>query len=173
MKLTKNEKLVLKMLLKDASLTDSFISKKLKISSQAVGRIRKRLEENIISNYNIKLKQESLGLHIQALLKISLNSNIKDFDVKQIEERLKNLPEITLILKTLSGTHDYVLLTSFSNMDELEKFITEKRDGTTFDSYCIIKELITIPNSRILKQTNHDLLEKMIDKTKTKKGEIK
>jgi len=43
--LTKNEKEVLKLLLSNGKLSDTSIAEKLDISTQATGRIRKRLEE--------------------------------------------------------------------------------------------------------------------------------
>ena len=171
--LTKNEKAVLNLLLDDANISDIFIAEKLKISSQAVGRIKKRLEKDIIRGYTINLNSKLLGVNIVALFKISFNQSIENFDVSSLEKKLKELPEVTMMFKTLSGSHDYIFLASFSNLDDLEKFVTEKRNGKPFDSFFIIKELIALPTSCVLKKSEKNLLKKMIDDCRTKSADFK
>jgi DNA-binding Lrp family transcriptional regulator len=60
MKLTKNEKTVLKLLLDNAKISDSAIAAKLKISSQAVGKIRRKLEKTVIDSYTVNLNYKSV-----------------------------------------------------------------------------------------------------------------
>jgi len=63
--LTKNEKKVLKLLLDNAKLSDTYIAKKLNISSQAIGRIRKKLEEEIINGYILDLDYSKININMQ------------------------------------------------------------------------------------------------------------
>ncbi len=62
--LTKNEKSVLKLLIDNSKLTDTAIAQELNISSQAVGRIRKELEDELIKDYTIELDAKKIGIEI-------------------------------------------------------------------------------------------------------------
>ena len=56
MKFTKNEKKVLRLLLKDGRTLNTKIAERLTISKQAVGKIRKKLEnQGVINSYSVKL----------------------------------------------------------------------------------------------------------------------
>jgi DNA-binding Lrp family transcriptional regulator len=107
--LTKNEKAVLKLLIEDAKLSDISIANTLNISSQAIGRIRKRLEKDVIKGYTVNLNSKSLGINIIALLKVSFNTSNENIGVEKLELRLKSFPEVIMILKTLSGVYDYII----------------------------------------------------------------
>ncbi len=68
MKLTRNEKGVLKLLLENGRIADVDMASKLKISTQAVGKIRRKLEEkNVITGYTCNLNLEKLGLNVLTL----------------------------------------------------------------------------------------------------------
>ena len=84
--LTKNEKKVLKLLIDDAKLSDTFIANKLNISSQAIGRIRKKLEEDIIKNYTLELDLSELGINSFFMCKVKLTPEGKCLDKKEIEK---------------------------------------------------------------------------------------
>jgi hypothetical protein len=57
-------------------------------------------------------------------------------------------------------------------MDDLERFITEKKKEGTFDSYYVIKELIPLPNNCVLKKSEKNLLYKLLDDAGTKKTDF-
>jgi len=66
--LTKNEKKVLILLIDNAKLSDTSIANQLNISSQAIGKIRRKLEEEIIEKYTIELNLKKLGLNLGVIL---------------------------------------------------------------------------------------------------------
>ena len=63
LKLTRNEKKTLKILMGNSRATDSEIAIKLKITSQAVGKIRRKLEGSVIRSYSLNLDYAKLGIH--------------------------------------------------------------------------------------------------------------
>jgi len=69
MDLNDNEKRVLKLLIADGRMSDKYISKKLKISPQAVGKIRKKLEkEEIIKGYCAEIDFKKIGITSFAII---------------------------------------------------------------------------------------------------------
>ena len=67
-KLTNNEKVVLRMLLGDGRISDVDIASKLKVSSQAVSKIRKKLKgRRVIDGHVMNLNYGALGMDAFAL----------------------------------------------------------------------------------------------------------
>ena len=77
--LTKNEKKVLKLLIGNAKLSDTSIANQLNISSQAVGQIRKKLEEEIIEGYTVNINPSKLGINVFVIGPIKFNCTIYIF----------------------------------------------------------------------------------------------
>jgi len=169
--LTKNEKGVLKLLVANAKLSDTSISKELNISSQAVGRIRERLEEDIIQKYTVNLDSKMLGINIISIIKVNCN-NSKDKTIEEIQNEIKKLPEVMFFLKTINGEGEHISIAGFKSMEELEKFINEKKKIKHFNDYYSIKEVIALPLNCVLKNSNVDLYNKMIDLCGTKHAEV-
>lgn len=93
MKIKKNEKFVLKFLLEDPAIGNSQIAKKLGITSQAVGKIRKQLSaKGYIKRQEVILDYEKLGirLHAIALIRI-LPKALKAFKQKELDRILHSL----------------------------------------------------------------------------------
>ncbi len=64
-KLTKNEKKTLKLLLENGRASDTDIADQLRITKQAVGKIRHKLEESsIIKRYSAELDFTKLGVGV-------------------------------------------------------------------------------------------------------------
>lgn len=169
--LTKNEKGVLKLLLGNAKLSDTSVAKELNISSQAVGRIRERLEEDVIKKYILDLDSKMLGVNIIAIIKMTFK-DLENEDIKEIEKEIINLPEVLFFLKTMSGDEEHIIITGFKDMEELERFSNEKKKNHKYSNYCIIKEIIPLPLNCILKMSSIGLYNKMIDLCGIKHAEI-
>jgi Lrp/AsnC family transcriptional regulator, leucine-responsive regulatory protein len=169
--LTKNEKKVLKLLLANARLTDTEIAKELNIASQSVGRIRKVLEEDVIKGYTLKLDSKMLGLNLILIVRINCN-NCHEKTIEEIEYEIKKLPDVGYFLKTLSGRGEHIIVAGFRNMEELEKFINEKKKIKGFNDYCNVEEIIVLPSMGILKHSNQELYNKLIDSCGTKNAEF-
>ncbi|MFA5723527.1 MAG: Lrp/AsnC family transcriptional regulator [Candidatus Pacearchaeota archaeon] len=165
--LTKHEKEVLKLLLNNAKLSDTSIAEKLNISSQAVGKIRKRLEEDLIKSYTLNLDLKKLGVSLVALVRVRFG-NLNEKDTKDIEARLMRLPEVNLLIRTMSGEGEYIVLGKFRDINDLNRFVEEKRKTNPIqDGFCV-KEIIILPIDYVLKHSSEDLYNGIIDVCGTK-----
>jgi len=167
--LTKHEKEVLKLLLEDGKLSDTSMAEKLKISTQAIGRIRKRLEEDVIKKYSVELDLKMLGMSIIAIIKLKFNN----LDFKQLEEVEKTMVKdlnVINILKLTSGEGIYVLVAGFKDMEELDK-VTKFYKEKSKQAY-EITEIISLPLNHILKNSNKDLYNYFIDSCGVKHAEM-
>ena len=167
--LTNNEKKVLKALVDDAKLSDTTISKKINISSQAVGRIRERLEEDIIKGYSLNLDSKILGMNIFAIIKMAFR-DLENKDIIEIENEIIKVPEVLLFVKTMVGEH--VIIAGFKDIEGLERFSNEKKKNCEYFNNCVIKEIIPLPLNCILKTSYKDLYNKLIDSCGTKVKKI-
>jgi len=168
--LTKNEKAVLKLLLENAKLSDTSIATRLNISTQAIGRIRKRLEEDIIKGYTLRLDAQMLGLNILAVIRFSFR-NSESKNIKEIEEEIRKLPEISLFLKTIGGESEHLIVAGFRSMEELEKFINEKKKIKGFNDFCSTERVYALPLKGVLKNSYKDIYNSLIDFCGTKNTE--
>jgi len=163
LKLNQNEKEVLKLLIDDGRGSDTEIAEKLKISAQAVGNIRKRLEERgIIKGYCVDVDFKKLGIKAFAMIHFELLSDFWDkHNLEDIKELLYELPQMIFAARILDAHHNLVILEGFRNQEELEKQI---------NSSCIlnrriakIKQIDTFSVDSILKFNKKDLLKHVLD----------
>lgn len=131
---TKNEKEVLKLLLYNARASDVSISKKLKVSTQAVGKIRKKLEkQGVIKGYCCMLDFEKIGLNSFALIylkivsKTVLRKRETSFDKKRIEKMAELTTRVIALLEPLESEYDYIVLEGFRSQRELEEYLRKLR----------------------------------------------
>jgi Lrp/AsnC family transcriptional regulator, leucine-responsive regulatory protein len=167
--LTKNEKAILKLLLDNGKLSDTDMAKDLGISSQVVGRIRKKLEEDIITKYSIELDKKALGVNIFARIKLKFE-NLTAKDTEEVEQKMKEDPNVMFIFKTLSGEGEYILTAGFQDMNEL-RIITENYKKSSKKNYTIL-EMNLLPSESLLKSSCSDLCNKMIDLCGTKHVDV-
>jgi DNA-binding Lrp family transcriptional regulator len=169
--LTKHEKAVLKLLLEDAKLSDTSIAAKLNISTQAIGRIRKRLEEDIIKGYTLRLDAQMLGLNVIAVIRFNFNE-CENKTVKEIEDEIRKLPEVSLFLKTMGGKSEHIIVAGFRNIEEVERFINEKKKIKGFNDYCSVQEVFALPLNGVFKNSYKDIYNLLIDSSGTKNTEL-
>lgn len=161
--LTKNEKKVLKLLIDNAKLSDTSIANRLNISSQAVGRIRKKLEEEVIKNYTLELDLSKLGLNSLSLIEVKCPPK----DGKESQEKSINCPNVVNVIKLMKGTHTYKVIRICSDLEECEKCNFGNYSSVT------ISDAQTLPVSNMIKNNFKPLLHKAIDNLGTKTTKIK
>ncbi len=162
--LTKNEKKVLKLLIDNAKLSDTSIANKLNISSQAIGRIRKKLEEDIIKGYTVELDLKKLGLNTVSLIELNIPRELIK-SIEDIEKKLIDSPESTSIFKLSRGFCTYWVTRICDNLEECE----ELKKHSSLE----ISKIDSIPLSRMIKRNIKPLLHKTIDKLGTKTTKIR
>ena len=167
MRLTKNEKKILHLLLENSKLSDTTIATQLKISSQAVGRIRRDLEnKEIIENYKAKLNSGRLGVKVFAFIKMSIVEKSKR---KEIEKELSKLKNTIIFVKTMDGDLNYTLTMGFQSIEDMEDFINQE---TELRKNIAIKEVIPYCQRNVLKNSITDLLRFFIEQSGNKKADF-
>jgi DNA-binding Lrp family transcriptional regulator len=120
--LLKNERTVLQHLVRNARTNDLTIAKAAGISTQAVGKIRKKLEkEGIIAGYNLRLNPHEIGLDIVVVLAIQVPPEIieKEDDFK---EKIIKEPNIMDCYRLMHGGANFLIVFAFRNLQESEEY---------------------------------------------------
>jgi DNA-binding Lrp family transcriptional regulator len=153
---------VLNLLIENARITDSFIAKKLKISSQAVGKIRKKLDSSIISYYSVNLDYSKIGICAFA---ISLSKMTREGFHKgelQVEKILLDTPNIIQAHRLPNSSCTHVILYGFRDLEELDKFFHSRRNSDSLFKYLESKELFTFSHNSLIKNDPASLFKLVI-----------
>ena len=162
MKLLDNEKRVLRFLIENGRMSDMDISRRLNITSQAVGKIRRKLEaEGIIKRYSTNVDYEKLGIHVLAMafFKFTQESR-KTLKEEDIEERVKG-PHIIDFYRVPEGDVTHIVTYGFRNLEELDHYfhILQTERGHISE----IKRLYILSARSMRKNSDKELFIKLID----------
>lgn len=173
MKLTKNEKKTLRLLLENARISDSKIASKLNISSVAVGKIRKKLEASVINSYTLNLNYAKLGIRTFAVAVAKLTSNGLDKGELEVEQKLLENPHIINVYRIPKGSSTHIIFYGFQDMTELDDFFHSAKIKHELHSYIENQELYTFSHNSLLKNSPTQLFNKVIKNLGTKHSEIR
>ncbi len=165
--LTKNEKKVLKLLVNNSKLSDTSIANKLNISSQAIGKIRRKLEENVIKKYTLELDLEKLGLNLFIIGKTSIKNN-EEIKMEDVEKRLKEVKHNIGLFKLFHGENEYIFISLYKDFDDLKNFIDNEFKTQKVAKFIKINEMYEIPVGNVLKYSCSSVFTDAIDKLGTK-----
>lgn len=160
--LTKNEKKVLQLLLENSRVSDTDIAKKLNISSQAVGRIRKELEEELITNYSLDINIDKVGIKVCTIIRFDIPKNLNQ---KEMETELASLDNLIGLVRTMCRHSCYFANLAFRNLEEMENFLTTNKTMGKLD----ISEVTPFPKKGILKLSLKNIALWSISNSETKK----
>lgn len=124
MKFTKNEKSVLKLLLDNGRISDVEMAGKLKISTQAVGKIRKKLEDSrVIEGYSCELNFEKLGINNLALILVKIRDKYwEKFGEVDGIEAIKNSPDAIFTCMPSGSDVSLISLHCFKDTKEADRY---------------------------------------------------
>ena len=164
-KLTKNEKLTLKFLIKDGRISDVDISKKLKITTQAVGKIRRKLENlSIIKGYSTDVDYGKIGVNTFALVIMRLTlKSWEELGELGIEKLVLQNPHIVNIYRIPEGSATHVGLYGFRDLDELDRFFHIMQTSSAYNQYVELKKIFVFSNHSLIKESPAQLMCKVID----------
>ena len=165
MKLTKNEKLALKFLIKDGRISDVDISKKLKITTQAVGKIRRKLETlGVIKGYATDVDYGKIGINTFALtiMRLTLKS-WEDLGELGIEKLLLKSPHIIKAYRIPEGSATHIAVYGFRDLDELDRFFQIMQVSSAYNQYVDLKKIYVFSNHSLVKDSPSQLFCKVID----------
>lgn len=165
MKLTKNEKLTLKFLIKDGRTSDVDISKKLKITTQAVGKIRRKLENlGIIKGYSTDIDYGKIGVNTFALAIMRLTmKSWEELGELGIEKLVLKNPHIVNIYRIPEGSATHIGLYGFRDLDELDRFFHIMQTSSAYNQYVELKKIYVFSNNSLIKDSSAQLMAKVID----------
>ena len=162
MKLTRNDRRVLKFLVENGRIPDSDIARSLNITSQAVGKIRRKLESSgIIKGYSTIVDYKKLGINVLAivLFKFTQESR-KTLREEDIDERVKG-PHIIDFYRVPEGDVTHIVTYGFRSLEELDHYfhILQTERGHISE----IKKLYILSAKSMRKNSNKELIIKVID----------
>ena len=162
-KLTENERKILKILLDNARITDMEISEQLSISPQAIGKIRKKLEDNgIIKGYSCVLDFEKIGLHTFAFIHVSFTPKMfSEFGGLGIFDKFRKKIRFLFCCIPSNSEVSIICLFGFRNMVEMDSYF--KKLKVQFRDYCEIKRIIPFSYDNLLNFNSSELLKAIID----------
>ena len=116
-KLTQNEKKALKLIIENGRITDTQIAEELKITKQAVGKIRRKLETaGIIRGYSTEIDYGKLGIKTFAIAMIRFTpKGWEDFGELGIEKKIIELPNLISVYRIPEGVSTHIFFCGFRN----------------------------------------------------------
>lgn len=165
MKLKDNEKELLNALIENGKASDVEIAKKLKISPQAIGKIRKKLEKDgIIEGYCANLNFEKLGINCFVLFKISFLPEFwKSFTEEDIKKTILNTPHILLAGRIPSADQHLFAFEGFRNQIEMEDYL--KMSIKKFAGYAKYERIDVLSTRSLIKMDRADLYKYALSNT--------
>ena len=163
MKLTNNEKFVLKLWLEDAEIGNTEIAAKLNITPQAVGKIKRQLfSKGFIKNTELKIDYEKfgIGLHAIVLMEVHLSALKKDKLQKLRNEVLKPTNAIRSYgIPQTDITH--IIIYAFRDIKEYDNYF--KKVQKDFGELVEIKDSFVFSSGSIIKSSSKDLFLKALE----------
>ncbi|MBW2974133.1 Lrp/AsnC family transcriptional regulator [Candidatus Woesearchaeota archaeon] len=173
MKLTRNEKKTLKLLLDNSRISDREIASKLNISSVAVGKIRRKLESQIIESYTLNLNYAKLGIRTFAIAVAKLTKEGLDKGELEVEQKLLRNPHIINVYRIPKGSSTHIILYGFEDMTELDDFFHSLRLKEELHKFIETQELFTFSHNSLIKNSPIQLFHKVVDHLRTRPKGIK
>jgi len=165
MRLTKNEKLALKLLIKNGRISDTDIARKLKITTQAVGKIRRKLENSgYIKGYSAVADYGKLGINTFALAMIKFTlKGWEDLGELGIEKNLMGNPHIINAFRIPEGDPTHIVLYGFKDIEELDNYFRSLRTKQPTNKHMQTQKVYVFSQHSLIKDTPIDLFHKVID----------
>ncbi len=124
-KLTKNEQNVLKKIIEQAKIPDMEIAKKMKLSQQAIFKIRHKLENvGIIKGYMPIIDFKKIGIEALVVIGIRFTNYIWDkYSEEEISARIQKIPQVINAYRIPESNISHLLVMGFKNIDDKDKYL--------------------------------------------------
>ena len=162
--LTKNDQEVLKSILEQAKLPDAEIARKMRLSQQAIFKIRNKLEnKGIIQGYMPIINFKKIGINVLTVLEIRIKTEVwKKLSEEQVSQRLREIPQIITALRTPESEFTHFLIMGFKNMDQKDRILMKIQ--TKFSDELEIKHVYPCSVDRVITMSPIGLLNEVLDK---------
>jgi DNA-binding Lrp family transcriptional regulator len=159
MKLSRNEQRILNCLLANGRMSNTEIGKKLGVTSQAVGRIRRKLERDLISKYSVDLHYEKAGLTAFALAMAKITRKGQEEGIHEVERLLHKDGNVISAYRIPYGDATHLLQLGFPTMEALNTYFSEENQLNTFLD---VQQLFTFSHHSIIKENKEQLFQELI-----------
>ena len=162
--LTKNDQEVLKSILDHAKLPDAEIARKMRLSQQAIFKIRNKLEDKgIIQGYMPIINFKKIGINVLTILEVKIKTEVwRKLSEEQVAQRIREIPQIITALRTPESDFTHFLIMGFKNMDQKDKLLMKLQ--TKFSEELEIKHIYPCSVDRIITMSPIGLLNEVLDK---------
>lgn len=144
-------------------MSDSSIAKKLNISSQAVGKIRRKLEEGYIQSYTTNLNYAKLGIQTFAVALAKITSEGLDLGELELEQKLLHNPHSIHVYRLPSQNITHIIIYGFRDTEELDRFFHSPIHKADLHQYLEHKEMHIFSYHSLIKANPNTLFQKIIN----------
>ncbi len=155
-------------LVENSRTSDSHIASQLGISSQAVGKTRRKLEGEFVDSYSTALMLDKVGVGIIALSVAKLTNEGKKIGERAVHQLIHESPHVISAYRVDNGDTSHVIVYAFKSKDEMEKFFYSEETRNHFHKYLETKDLFTCSENNLVKNSMKQLLLKNIDEMSTR-----
>lgn len=162
MKLNDNEKFTLTLMLKNPSISNTEIANKLRISTQAVGKIKKQIiSKGFVEKQELVLNYGVIGIKLFAIALIKIMPKaFKKIKAKELNKLLQPVNVIqSYTIPQTTVTH--IIIYAFRDVEEYESYF--KTLQTELGELIEIRETYVLSPKSILKSSSKDLFLKTLE----------
>lgn len=162
-RLTRNDRYVLKQLMDYGRISDSATAKKIGVSPQAVLKIRNKLEDaGIIEGYTPKVNYRKLGINVMAWAVVRfLPDTWEEYSEEQIREKVRQHKYIIWGCRIPESDATHILLYGFRDMKQMDNHFL--RVQTKLSKIIEIKKIYPFSVEQIIKDSPEGLLLTILD----------
>jgi len=115
-------------LIKNSKRSDRDLAKTLGVSQPTITRMRKKLEQKMISEYTVIPNWEELGYEIMALTFVGVKPTYqKEAEARKVEKWMMNQPNVVFAADGQGMGMSAVVISFHRNYTDFLKFLTETR----------------------------------------------
>jgi DNA-binding Lrp family transcriptional regulator len=125
MKIDAIDKKILRILQKNAKITNAKLSKEIGLSpAPTLERVRKLESKGIISGYHAKLDKSKIGLGVSTYVMVSLKGHNK----KNLDSFIEKISDVDNIVEChhITGSGDFILKVVAKDIESYQKLMLEK-----------------------------------------------
>lgn len=162
MKRNKNDIRVLKFLTENSKQTNIELSKKLGITPQAIGKIRKKLEKTgIIKGHTVEVDMGFIGIRTFAIALFSHSPNVTPKQKLEESKQYLQNPNVISFCKISQGDVTHAVMYGFKDLNELENHLQETQEKT--GSVSSLKRLYIFSDKGFVKNSMKDLIASALE----------
>lgn len=152
---------MLKLLVENGRTTDTEIAKQMNITTQAVGKIRKKLESiGLVKGYSTIVDYDMLGINTFAVVLFKLKSDALKMGEEDIKDRVSG-PHLINFYRIPEGDVTHIVTYGFRSLAELDNYFHALQTDRGHISE--IRRLYVFSSKSLMKDNPKELIQKAIN----------